>query len=220
MDMDSSTLESELKKLVPTPLQDSLLDQLDDAMAAAGNVVSPSNEKIIVTALDTDLSDLEESLRRLVPYGVPENLISRLDDAMARWHEEVPIDEKIVEINGGAKKERSSFSGIRSVAAVAILGAVAAIFSSNLFTEPDRVAERIPDLTNGLATPVVFIPKDARASVVSAKDHGVVWTKGGQPLRCLEVHVNNKLQFVNERGEKLIIEQPKREVTFTPVKFD
>ncbi|MDA7497641.1 hypothetical protein N8465_01080 [Akkermansiaceae bacterium] len=104
MDMDSSTLESELKKLVPTPLQDSLLDQLDDAMAAAGNEVSPSNEKIIVTALDTDLSDLEESLRRLVPYGVPENLISRLDDAMARWHEEVPVDEKIVEINRGVKR--------------------------------------------------------------------------------------------------------------------
>lgn len=218
--MDSITLENELKKLVPIPLQDSLLDQLDDAMSDAANEISPSSEKIIVAALDTDLSDLEESLRRLVPYGVPENLISRLDDAMSRWHEEVPVDEKIVEISRGVKRGKSSFSGIRSVAAVAILGAVVAIFSSNIFYEPDRVAERIPDLTNGLTTPVVFIPKNAHASVVSAKDHGVVWTKGGQPLRCLEVHVNNKLQFVNERGEKLIIEQPKREVTFTPVKFD
>ena len=218
--MDSITLENELKKLVPIPLQDSLLDQLDDAMSDAANEISPSSEKIIVAALDTDLSDLEEGLRRLVPYGVPENLISRLDDAMSRWHEEVPVDEKIVEISRGVKRGKSSFAGIRSVAAVAILGAVVAIFSSNIFYEPDRVAERIPDLTNGLTTPVVFIPKNARASVVSAKDHGVVWTKGGQPLRCLEVHVNNKLQFVNERGEKLIIEQPKREVTFTPVKFD
>ena len=218
--MDSITLENELKKLVPIPLQDSLLDQLDDAMSDAANEISPSSEKIIVAALDTDLSDLEEGLRRLVPYGVPENLISRLDDAMSRWHEEVPVDEKIVEISRGVKRGKSSFSGIRSVAAVAILGAVVAIFSSNIFYESDRVAERIPDLTNGLTTPVVFIPKNARASVVSAKDHGVVWTKGGQPLRCLEVHVNNKLQFVNERGEKLIIEQPKREVTFTPVKFD
>jgi len=218
--MDSITLENELKKLVPIPLQDCLLDQLDDAMSDAANEISPSSEKIIVAALDTDLSDLEEGLRRLVPYGVPENLISRLDDAMSRWHEEVPVDEKIVEISRGVKRGKSSFSGIRSVAAVAILGAVVAIFSSNIFYEPDRVAERIPDLTNGLTTPVVFIPKNARASVVSAKDHGVVWTKGGQPLRCLEVHVNNKLQFVNERGEKLIIEQPKREVTFTPVKFD
>ena len=182
--------------------------------------MSLSDEKIIVASSDTELSDLEECLRRLVPYGVPENLISRLDNAMARWHEEVPIDEKIVEINPGVKSSSSSWYGIRSVAAVAILGAGAAILSSNLFSEPNRVTERIPDLTNGLTTPVVFTPKDARSSVVSAKDHGVVWTKGGQPLRCLEVQVNNELQFVNERGEKLIIEQPKREVTFTPVKFD
>jgi hypothetical protein len=220
MDMDSITLENELKKLVPASLQDSLLDQLDGAMAAAVAEVTPSDEKIIVASLDTELSALEESLRGLVPYGVPKDLISRLDDAMARWHEEVPVDEKIVAINPDVKRRSSSRYGIRSVAAVAILGAGAAILSSNLFSEPDRVTERIPDLTNGHATPVVFIPKDARASVVSAKDHGVVWTKGGQPLRCLEVHVNNELQFVNERGEKLIIEQPKREVTFTPVKFD
>jgi hypothetical protein len=131
--MDSITLENELKKLVPIPLQDSLLDQLDDAMSDAANEISPSSEKIIVAALDTDLSDLEEGLRRLVPYGVPENLISRLDDAMSRWHEEVPVDEKIVEINRVVKRGKSSFSGIRSVAAVAILGAVVAIFSSNIF---------------------------------------------------------------------------------------
>ena len=218
--MDSITLENELKKLVPASLQDGLLDRLDDAMTAAVIEAPLSNEKIVVAALDTDLSDLEESLRRLVPYGVPENLISRLDDAMARWHEEVPVDEKIVEIKPGVKKGNSSWYGIRSVAAVAFLGGVAAILSSNSFSGPARVTERIPDLTNGNTSPVVFTPKDARASVVSAKDHGVVWTKAGQPLRCLEVQVNNKLQFVNERGEKLIIEQPKREVTFTPVKFD
>ncbi len=175
--MDSSTLESELKKLVPAPLQDGLLDRLDDAMTAAVIEAPLSNEKIVVAALDTDLSDLEESLRRLVPYGVPENLISRLDDAMARWHEEVPVDEKIVEIKPGVKKGNSSWYGIRSVAAVAFLGGVAAILSSNSFSGPARVTERIPDLTNGNTSPVVFTPKDARASVVSAKDHGVVWTK-------------------------------------------
>jgi hypothetical protein len=173
-----------------------------------------------VASSDTGLSALEESLRGLVPYGVPADMISRLDDAMARWHEEVPVEEKIVAIHPDVVERRSSWLGIRSVAAVAVLGAGAAILSSNPFSQSEPIAERIPDLTNGNTAPVVFTPEDARASVVSAKDHGVVWTKGGQPLRCLEVHVNNELQFVNERGEKLIIEQPKREVTFTPVKFD
>lgn len=218
--MDSITLENELKKLVPASLQPPLLDRLDVAMAAAANEMAFPEEKIIVASTDTDLSALEECLARLVPYGVPKDMISRLDDAMARWHEEVPLEEKIIAINPDANRASSSRYGIRSVAAVAVLGACAAILSSSFFSKPDRVSERIPDLSNGHTTPVVFTPKDARASVVSAKDHGVVWTKGGQPLRCLEVRVNNELQFVNERGEKLIIEQPKREVTFTPVKFD
>ena len=147
--MDSITLENELKKLVPASLQGSLLDQLDGAMVAAVTEMSLSDEKIIVASSDTELSDLEECLRRLVPYGVPENLISRLDDAMARWHEEVPIDEKIVEINPGVKSCSSSWYGIRSVAAVAILGACAAILSSNLFSEPNRVTERIRTLLTG-----------------------------------------------------------------------
>ena len=116
--MDSITLENELKKLVPASLHGSLLDQLDSAMVAAVTEMSLSDEKIIVASSDTELSDLEECLRRLVPYGVPENLISRLDDAMARWHEEVPIDEKIVEINPDVKRSSSSWYGIRSVAAV------------------------------------------------------------------------------------------------------
>jgi len=220
MDMDSITLENELKKLYPAPMSESLLDRLDGAMASAVEGISRREEKIIVASSDGELSALEESLRGLVPYGVPADMISRLDDAMARWHEEVPVEEKIVAIHPEVVDRRSSWLGIRSVAAVAVLGAGAAILSSNPFSQSEPVAERIPDLSNGNTAPVVFTPEDARASVVSAKDHGVVWTKGGQPLRCLEVHVNNELQFVNERGEKLIIEQPKREVTFTPVKFD
>ncbi|MEN8775068.1 MAG: hypothetical protein ABF379_14960 [Akkermansiaceae bacterium] len=220
MEINSITLENELKKLTPAPLPDSLLDQLDNAMTTVAAEITAPEEKIIVASSDIELTALEESLRGLIPYGVPEGMISRLDDAMARWHEDVPVEEKIVAINSELVNRRSSWLGVRSVAAVAVLGAAAAILSSNPFSEPESVTDRILDLTNGNTAPVVFTPNDARASVVSAKDHGVVWTKGGQPLRCLEVQMSNELQFVNERGEKLIIEQPKREVTFTPVKFD
>ena len=81
-------------------------------------------------------------------------------------------------------------------------------------------APRIPVLTNGAVTPAAFVSRDARASVVSANDHGLVWTKGGQALRCLEFEVNNSLEFVNENGDLLVIEKPNREVRFVPAKFD
>ena len=220
MDSHSILLETELSLLTPTPISSSLLDRLDGAMSAAAAEVSDPENNVIEASAHTGLSSLEESLRGLVPYGVPENMISRLDEAMSRWHEEVPVAEKIVSINQASPGRRAHWIGLRSVATVALLGAGVALMPQDFFKKPPATTQRIPVLTAGNTSLAVFTPKNARASVVSANDHGVVWTKNGQPLRCLEVHVNNELQFVNERGEKLILKQPKTEVRFTPEKLD
>ena len=220
MDFDSTQLETELRQLTPVSLTGSLLDRLDTAMSAAFEEAPIAEEKVIVASSDTELSALEEGLRGLVPYGVPEDMIAQLDEAMSSWHEEVPVEEKIVPIAPQPERQTSSWFGLRSVAAVSLLGAGVAFITSGQPRNPVAGSRRIPDLTNGNTAPAVFTPKDARASVVSANDHGVIWTKSGRPVRCLEVHVSNKVQFVNERGEKLTVEQPKREVRFTPVKFD
>lgn len=220
MESSSIVLETELKALVPTPMPMALLDRLDGAMSAAATEVSESGNKIIEASAHNGLSSLEEGLRGLVPFGVPEDMISRLDEAMSRWHEEVPVEEKIISIHQEKKEKRAHWVGLRSVATVALLGAGVALLPHDFSGSPAATTQRIPVLTNGNNLPAVFTPDDARASVVSANDRGVVWTKNGQPLRCVEVRVNNEVQFVNERGEKLILEQPKTEVRFTPVKFD
>ncbi|MEJ6718636.1 MAG: hypothetical protein ACJAT6_001435 [Akkermansiaceae bacterium] len=220
MDFESTLLEKQLKELIPISLPESLLTRLDIAMASASDEVATPEEKVIVASSDTELTALEEGLRGLVPYGAPENIISRLDEAMSRWHEEVPVEEKIVSIAPQPERQTSSWLGFRSVAAVGLLGVGVAFITSGRPQSPIVQSQKIPDLTNGNTAPAVFTPKDARASVVSANDRGVIWTKSGQPVRCLEVHVNNKVQFVNERGDKLIVEQPKREVRFTPIPVD
>jgi hypothetical protein len=220
MESHSTLLESELSHLTPTPISSSLLDRLDGAMKAAAAEVSNSDDKIIEALAHGELSSLEESLRDLVPYGVPENMISRLDEAMSRWHEEVPLDEKIVSIKQDPSEKRAHWIGLRSVATVALLGAGVAFMPQDFFNKPAAMTQRIPVLPAGNTSLAVFTPNTARASVVSASDHGVVWTKSGQPLRCLEVQVNNEFQFVNEKGEMLTLKQPKTEVRFTPVKFD
>ena len=46
-----------------------------------------------------------------------EDMIGRLDEAMSRWHEEVPLEEKVISIYPNEVKERSSWLGLRSVAA-------------------------------------------------------------------------------------------------------
>ena len=213
-------LETELSHLTPTRISSSFLDRLDGAMSAAAAEVADSQSNIIEASDHTELSALEEGLKGLVPYGVPEDMISRLDEAMSHWHEEVPVEEKIIPIHQERSEKRASWIGFRSVAAVALLGAGIAWMPQSYFSKPAATTQRIPVLNASHTSPAVFTPNNARASVVSANDLGVVWTKSGQPLRCLEVRVNNEVQFVNERGEKLILEQPKVEVRFTPEKLD
>ena len=69
-------------------------------------------------------------------------------------------------------------------------------------------------------TPVQFVSKDAQASVVSANDHGLIWTKDGQPLRCIEVEVQHRLEFESHDGVRLTLEEPKREMRIVPAKFN
>lgn len=220
MDQDLTRLEAELASLKPMALTGDFLLRLDEAMVEAADEAAQPIKEVIVATSDPELLELEEGLKMLSPHGMPDDLISRLDQAMQRWHEEVPVEEKVVPMCPAAKVG-SAWFGIRSVAAVGILGAAMA-FVWNGDTPSDEVtkAPRIPVLTNGAVTPTAFVSRDARASVVSANDHGLVWTKGGQALRCLEFEVNNSLEFVNENGDLLIIEKPNREVRFVPAKFD
>lgn len=220
MEPTITQIEEELAQLVPSALPVSLLDHLDDAMSLTADEAT----SVPLVSVNSELSNLEESLKELVPHGVPEDMIQRLDRAMLRWHEEVPVEEKVVSIIPPVEEvSKSSWLGIRSVAAVAVLGAGSAFLMNRPPAAPDTVVEvpRTPVFTNGMtSTPVAFTPDDARASVVAANDHGVFWTREGRPVRCVEVQVNREVSFVNERGEKLTIEEPKTEVRFLPVEFD
>ena len=220
MDQDLTRLEAELASLKPLALPDEFLSKLDGAMVEAAEEVAQPAEEVIVAMSDPELLELEEGLRMLSPNGMPEDLIARLDQAMQRWHEEVPVEEKVIPMRP-REDARSGWFGLRSVAAVGILGGAMAFMWTGGKPVGDLAnAPRIPVLTNGAVTPAAFVSRDARSSVVSANDHGLVWTKGGQALRCLEVEVNNSLEFVNEDGDLLIIERPNREVRFVPAKFD
>jgi len=220
MDPDMTRLEAELASLKPVALSDDFLSRLDGAMVEAADEMARPAREVIVATSDPGLVELEEGLRMLSPSGMPDDLIARLDQAMQRWHEDVPVEEKVIPMRP-IEAAGSGWIGFRSVAAVGILGAAMALMWSGGKSGEDLAeAPRIPVLTNGAVSPAAFFSRDAKASVVSANDHGVVWTRGGQALRCLEVEVNNSLEFVNENGDLIIIEKPNREVRFVPAKFD
>ncbi|YCM45904.1 hypothetical protein V2O64_07735 [Verrucomicrobiaceae bacterium 227] len=220
MDQDLTKLEAELARLKPMALPNDFLSRLEGVMEEAADEVALPREEVIVATSDPALAELEEGLRMLSPHGMPDDLISRLDQAMQRWHEDVPVEEKVIPMHP-VEETGGGWFGIRSVAAVGILGAAMAfMWTGGKPAEDLAGVQRIPVLTNGAVAPAAFVSRDASASVVSANDHGVVWTKDGQALRCLEVQVNNSLEFVNANGERITLEKPNREVRFVPAKFD
>lgn len=170
--------------------------------------------------MDAELNKLEEELKKLSPLGMPDDMISRLDSAMARWHEHVPVEEKIVPLNQEPAESTGNWLGWRSVAAVAVMGAGVAFISGgeNLPANPS-VASSMNEARVGIST-AAFTPSDAQAKILSTNDVGVIWTKSGQAVRCMEVNATNTVYFQNEEGEQVIVEQPTREVVFLPAKID
>lgn len=217
MDAELAAIEEDLKGMAPAMLSEGLVHRLAGAMDEA----AAEGAKVVSAGLQGDLADLEASLRSFVPRGMPENMISRLDEAMSRWHEKVPLEEKVVPLISSTGEERRFYRpGFPAVAAVALMGVGAALLMPGDLDEAPMVSRRIPVINPANPAPVVFTPGDARSSVVSSNDRGVIWTEGGIPVRCFELEVNNEVFFTNERGEQLIIVQPKREVMFTPIKLD
>lgn len=220
VEMTDYEVEEALKEMTPSGLSGGVLDRLCLAMEEVA-IAPDSQEDVLSLPVDHELAALEESLGRLVPHGMPENMIGRLDQAMARWHEKVPVEEKVIPLNRVPGSDRGSTRpGLRAVAAVALMGASAAFLTTEVGQSENMTSQRIPVVNEAVTAPVVFTPGDARESVVSANDHGVLWTEDGLPVRCLEVESRNEVYFLNERGEKLIFTQPKREIMLTPVKFD
>ncbi len=223
MDANETVVEETLKSMQPSPLSGPLLDRLAGAMDEVGRRVEDRpSEPILHPTLNGELAALEETLRELLPHGMPENMIGRLDDAMSRWHEKVPVEEKVVPLTPVAgRSPRGGFRpGWRAVAAVALMGVGAAFVTLQDPADPSLVKKRIPVSVENEPTPVVFTPDDARSLVLATNDHGVVWTENGLPVRCLEREVKKELSFTGERGEQLTIARPVREVMFMVEKLD
>ena len=223
MDANETVVEETLKSMQPSPLSGPLLDRLAGAMDEVGSRVKDRpSEPILHPTLNGELAALEETLRELLPHGMPENMIGRLDDAMSRWHEKVPVEEKVVPLSplAGRSPSGSFRPGWRAVAAVALMGVGAAFVTLQDPADPSLVKKRIPVSVETEPTPVVFTPDDARSMVLATNDHGVVWTENGLPVRCLEREVKKELSFTGERGEQLTIARPVREVMFMVEKLD
>ncbi len=243
MHSDIHTPEESLAQLKPQPLSEELLARLDDAMCAA----SSSENHITSTKAEKEPS-LEEILEHLQPAPASAELLDRLDSAMSRWHESVPIEEKIVTLSSDSqtqpqpKKERKPWIGWKSAAAVAALGVSMAFVSEHRVTDPAENVANSSEISSGaIIQPARLIPANAQAhqlqsariqrasynftqqdaNFVGLSERGLMVAEDGKIYRCIEATFNDQYRFQAASTDgTLTIEKPRREIILEPVVAD
>ncbi len=178
--------------------------------------------------MDQELKKLEEELGKLTPCELNAQLLSRLDQAMSRWHEHVPVEEKIIPIEsrqhsdetGSTKRFPFTWS---AAAAVAILGALSAsVINNRSATTTPRASTAATSAQRPANSPVMasFVPDQAHTNLVSTQDHGIVYLPNGRPARCVAVQYQDEMKFKNARGESLTVEKPDTKIIFVPLQTD
>ncbi|WP_435894459.1 hypothetical protein [Oceaniferula spumae] len=151
LDAELLELESQLAALVPSAVPSEMFVAMQQTLGDA--VESESS------AHDAELEDLETHLGQLAPAGLSVDMISRMAIAMDRWHEYVPVEEKVVPFGtqdsapvnklGEKKAKRSSAYGMyAAAAAVALLGAVTALVMPHLDSAAPASAGTVADSGN------------------------------------------------------------------------
>lgn len=232
MNSDIQNIEEILTELEPQPLSADLLARLDHAMSQADEI-----EESPDISSEEEL-DISLKLSELDPCPISSELILRLDHAMSRWHESVPLEEKVVALNQEQvnKPSSSHWLGWKSAAAVAILGVSMAFLTGERpeAHSPDIVRNEAimlsPSEKNIVGTSVqdpnirpasyTFRPRHSQADFVGATERGLLRTQDGQVLRCVELKVNNKFKFKNARGETITVQAPRTQLFLSPLTVD
>lgn len=220
-------IEVELAALMPIALEDRLLDRLEMVMEAEVQQMALGRSESID---DPGLDSLEEGLRGLEPHGMPRDMISRLDEAMSRWHENVPLEEKVVPI-GFDEKQTKPWSNLRAVAAVALMGAASAFFMTGQNNAaggkqlgmgsvlPVRtVSSPVPQSSN--ASPVRLVSGSAQSSLISEDDRGVLILPNQRAVRVKVVNTVEAVEYVSQDGKRITVREPRRKLRISPMKVD
>ena len=179
--------------------------------------------------MNQELQQFERELAAMQPSRVSARLLERIAAGVAALPD--PASAKVVPFPGGARPIVRHTSGARWLAvaaAVALLGAVAAILTPGL-RHPSPVAQNPRDNAAGMpaagqgttaAARRGFVPTGSHAGVREVRDEGLLWpNKGEQPLRRVRVVYFERITLVNEHGEKIEVERPRVEYILLPEKI-
>ena len=236
-DSDLMDLEAQLALLVPSAIPRDLIDRVNaevdlPMIDAAMNVD------------DSELVDLEERLGTLSPSSLSPDVLTRIAEAMDKWHEHVPVEEKVVPFNQleeAAPKQQierpsklANFRMYSAAAAVALLGALAAVVlptweneatptvattdsveSFNNTSLPVQSASRVNISTE--ASNAWLVPDSLSHKVTHTSDAGVIMSHDNIPHRSIRIDYVDGIKVLDEDGREIEINRPGVQYMLIPV---
>ncbi len=214
-------LERQLADLVPCALPEDLLVRME----ASANHAPPAMDE------DGSLDQLEAHLGQLAPATMPMDMLGRMARAMDRWHEHVPVEEKVVSFGtGNPAPARRPFSAgmLAAAAAVAVLGAATALVLPR-YLDPAQSTGGLATADDSLIEPEFAVtsmvePRDAwllpgslSHKVTHTSDRGIVMTRDNTPHRCVRVDYIDRIKVQDEEGREIEIERPSVDIMLLPV---
>ncbi|MBK1853920.1 hypothetical protein JO972_03035 [Verrucomicrobiaceae bacterium 5K15] len=244
LDAELLELEAQLAALVPCSLSVETTLRVEDAMHAA-----------IEEKHDEELQSLESHLGQLAPAGMSADLVTRMAEAMDRWHEYVPLEEKLVPFGDHdeplsepaaetivpMRRKSSSYGMYAAAAAVALLGAAAALVMPHMNQPaanaviadagsaadlaPTPKASPVIDSGNLHSVDVSTAPREAWVEpgslshdITNTIDAGVMITRDNVPHRSIRIEYVDRVKLIDEDGREIQIDRPGVQYMLIPVK--
>jgi hypothetical protein len=222
MSQDLTSLENDLRKLRPALLDQAMIERLEGCAAGNWDRTRPLELQV------------EHTLRNNAPAPLDEMMIARILSEVTS----VPFPQqepKILPFPASAtapaasRPARQSSRWLASAAAVAIMGALAAMMvpqptgnGSNLATRDTPRSSESRPTAQASARPSSFplVPAGLNRSLREASDEGVVLNNQHLPHRILKFVYNEQVTYKDNQGRTYQVEQPRVEYFIVPAKTD
>jgi hypothetical protein len=205
---DSPTLETALKGLQASPLDEATLDRLE--AVADGTLTTLNPEEI----------RFENRLREVKPTPLSADFMAQLEAIV----HEVPfsLDEKIVLFPKASQTLRKSpkrRAPWAAAAAVALIGAASALLIPNGKAPQNTIALATPPASEGISN-ANLVPASFNRGVSEVHDEGVVWKSDSQPHRVVRVVYKDLINCKDAQGRLFQVERPRVEYLLVPARAD
>jgi hypothetical protein len=208
MPLDLSSLESDLRRLRPAPLDESLLARLEASTQNAW------------TSPDPAATRFEHQLRQTRPAPLPPALLDTLEASLRGIP--FPGNDIIVPFpRPVATTTRPRRAWWSAAAAVALTGAITALLIPVKHAPANIAGNPPPPRTSQPANPTAnLIPAGYNSRLSETRDEGVVWQSNHQPHRVLKVVYRDQVTLKDATGRTYQVEQPRVEYILIPATTD